>query len=165
VKGLPTRGRLAVLSFAALVVAVPSAAQAGPVHAWLSSAGLLPQKAGFTELSIKQYDTLFKTVTFEGAVHFDVIATNSSKQTNTYTWTATVGPVGQTTRVDGGRFTLGAGDSLDIPLHFHVPDCLVRNKISVRMTSKGERSPEVGFWVLPTGSPAWKISGGPNCGA
>jgi hypothetical protein len=160
-----SRGRLAVLGVAAIVLATPSAAQVGAIHTRLAAAGLLPEKAVFAELAIKQYDALYKTVTYEGDVHFDVVATNESTQTETYTWSATVGPVGKATRVDGGHLTLAGGGSKEIPLHFRIPDCLVRNKISVRLAVKDGRSPEVHFWVLTTGSAAWKISGGPNCGA
>nr|WP_284288671.1 hypothetical protein [Angustibacter aerolatus] len=59
---LLSRGRLAVIAVAALAVAVPSAAQATPVHSRLVSAGLLPEPAPFSTLQIVQYDALYKTV-------------------------------------------------------------------------------------------------------
>ncbi len=147
------------------VVAAPSLAQADPVRSGLEQAGLLPRRAAFTELSIKQYDVLFQTVTFEGDVHFDVLATNNSTRTQHYTWSATVGPQQAAIRVDGGRLTLAGAVTKEIPLHFAIPDCLVRNKITFRLAAKGQRSPEIHYWVLPRGSAAWKISGGPSCGA
>lgn len=162
---LPSTGRLAVLAVAAATVAAPSVAQVASVRTHLMAAGLLPERAGFTELSIKQYDALYATVTFEGEVRFDVVATNTSRAPTDYIWSATVGPERAAIRVDGGRLELAGGASREIPLHFAIPDCQERNRITVRLTAKGQRAPEVHYWVLPRGSAAWKISGGPSCGA
>jgi hypothetical protein len=165
VTGLLSKGRLVLLLVAAAVLAAPSAAQSAPVHAWLADGGLLPETRSFSELSIKQYDALYTTVTFEGEVRVDVVATNTSRRAARYRWSASVGPQGDAIRVDEGRLSLAGGATKEISLHFTIPDCRVRNKIAVRLVAPGQRTPEVHYWVLPHGSAAWKISGGPSCAA
>ncbi|GMA86761.1 hypothetical protein GCM10025868_20110 [Angustibacter aerolatus] len=80
-------------------------------------------------------------------------------------WTATVGPAGEPTTVGTGRLTVAAGATERITVRFTIPDCLVRNQISVRLAADRGRSPEVHYWVLPHDSATWKTSGGPSCEA
>lgn len=161
----PQGGRIVGACVIAAAVAAPSVAQAGPIRSRLAAAGLLPERAAFTELSIKQFDPLYKTVSFGGDVSFEVVVTNAADTAHRYSWAATVGPDGNPISVGSGEITVPGRTSYEVPLRFRIRDCSQRNKISVRVSTKGERSPEVHYWVLPHGSPEWKLSGGPSCGA
>jgi len=162
---LASRLRLGVVALVASVVLVPSLASADAVGDRLVGWGLLPGDATFSELSLVDDEELFETVSPAGHVQLEVAATNVSSQSRRYAWSATVGPAGAPERVDGGSFTLEGGTTQQVPVEFVIPDCGVRNRIAVRMTSAGQRPTEVHYWVLPHDSEAWKVSGGPSCGA
>lgn len=162
---LRSGGRLGVIAVVAAVVVAPSLASADGVTSRLAGWGLLPGGTSFSELSLLQNEDLFETVSLSGHVRFAVAATNVSPESRRYAWSATVGPAGAPERVDGGSFTLAGGATKTVPVTFDIPDCEVRNRISVRLTTEGQRSPEVHYWVLPRNSAAWKVSGGPSCAA
>jgi hypothetical protein len=162
---VPSRGRWGVIAVAAAVVLVPSVASADGVRTRLVQWGMLPTDASFSELSLLHDEELEKTVSLTGRTRFAVAATNASPRTRRYSWSATVGPEGSPIRVDGGTFSLAGGRSKQVTVGFEIPNCGVRNKVAVRLTTPGQRSAQVHYWVLPHGSEAWMVSRGPSCAA
>lgn len=160
---LRSRLRLGVVSVVGAVIVVPSLASADRVQDRLVDWGLLQGDASFSELSLMHDEELFETVSSSGSVRFSVEASNVSTQARRYVWSATVGPAGAPSRVDGGSFRLDGESTRQVPVRFDIPDCGVRNRIAVRVTTEGQRPTEVHYWVLPHGSDAWKVSGGPSC--
>jgi hypothetical protein len=155
-----------VAAAAVVLLAVPTAAQASPVHDQLVRLGLLPAATSYTELAFASPLPLAQAVQANGATTLTFSVHNVSASTHVYRWAVTQSAAsgGGTVRAGSGTVSVAAAETRRVKVSTRIASCKVRTKVQVQLTDDSAKVESIDFWVVPQVANPAANAGSAHCG-